>query len=342
MPRNRKSARSDNDWLMQSMANKIATMESSNKPPVQEKDAPWWQTGLKAAAPLLIRAIGSGQFKPEGGAGYTGIEGSMARAMKSKAKAMEDEGKLKEEIKAQKQQQYNQRNAQILNALINLKKMKAELGQQTWERGFREKQLQQEKDLAAPKELTPEEKQEVADRHAESMARRANVYDQIKNRNKKDPRLQALDDTDQLFKETSKNKTSVGQLMYGNIEVAWNNFLETGDISQLEDIRTRLLTAPVDVFSEQTQELSPTGEPLGFTTQRTKPAPDKDNLNRLVNGLLRKAKAFSGDVVFQGQPTTQKAKYPETKEGAQKAFADGNYDEASRIAAQIGMPTTEF
>jgi len=347
MPRNRRSAHSNNDWLMQSIASKIGAMESGNKPPVQEKERPWWEHGLKAVAPMAIRAIGSGQFDPKGGAGYPGIEGSMARAMKSKAKAMEDEVKLKEEIRTQKQQAYNDRNAQILNALINLKKMKAELGQQKWGREFEEKQLAQEAEIAGlrydVKDLTPAEQREVDDKHAESIAKRADIYDQIKNRNKKDPRLQALDDVEQLFKENAKNKTRIGQLVYGNVEAAWDDFLAGNGTAALEDIQSRLQTASIDMFAEQTQELSPTGEPLGFTTTRTKPAPDRDNLNRLVSGLLRRAKTFSGGVVFQeAQPTTKKSKYPETKAGAKQAFADGDYDEAARIAARLGISMTEF
>lgn len=102
------------------------------------------------------------------------------------------------------------------------------------------------------------------------------------------------------------------------------------------------MTAPVEVFREQTQELSPTGEPFGFVTHKTKPAPDRDNLNRLINGLLRRAKSFPGGGTSFKQPATQKSKYPATKAGAKQAFTDGDYDEASRIAVQIGMSMADF
>lgn len=348
--RGRRSARPNNDWLMQSIASKIGTMESGNKPPVQEKERPWWQTlAMHTGANVAARA-GAGKFDPKGGAGYTGIEGSMARAMKSKAKAIEDEANLKAEIHEQKKQAYNERNAQIINALVSLKKMKAQLGQEKWQRGFDERKLAQDAKIAGlrydVKELIPEERQVVDDKHAESIAKRANIYDMIKNRNKKDPRLQSLDDVNQLFKETAKNKTRNGQLIYGNVEAAWDDFLAGNGTGALEDIQSRLQTASIDMFAEQTQELSPTGEPLGFTTARTKPAPDRDNLNRLVSGLLRSAKSFTGGVVFQEAqpttPTTKKSKYPETKAGAKQAFDDGNYDEASKIASQLGISITDF
>jgi|GEM_PF-6786542 len=170
MPRNRRgqsrtfSPYGENDWITQSIQKKLSEYEQANVPPAAPKKEAWWKTGLKqVVAPIAAQTIaraGAKQFEPKGGGGYPGIEGSIARTMKSRAKAIEDEANLKAEVREQKQQAYNQRNAQIINMLVNLKKMKAEMGQQANEDLWKKIEWEADKPL---RELSIEERRAKID-----------------------------------------------------------------------------------------------------------------------------------------------------------------------------------
>lgn len=317
---------SSNDWLMQNLASKIQQMQAGNVPPAPEQKEKWWQTGLKkVVAPIAIQALarhGAKQFEPEGGGGYPGVEGSIARAMKSKAKAIEDEANLKQEISERKKQQYNERNTQIINALVNLKKMKTELGQQTWERGFREKQLAQQAEIAGMRVEPTKfelEKQKLELGKIEAQTKKINagtakIYADMKAA--KDPKAEMFD----IPKQYQAYYTQAASDVYADLDDAYKKAV-AGDRTVFDTVKREIDTRKEEMASVKKNIYGET------VTDRK----DYSNLISLWSWM-------DTQLSSAGLESTQEADMAEMV----KLFTAEDYDASEKIAIRYGLSKEQY